>query len=528
MPASITRRGLIQTVGRLAGGSAAYATMNAMGLLATPARAYEGPPRPPSDTGGGHEVVILGAGIAGLTAAYELSRAGYAVTVLEANDRAGGRNRTFRGGDTIIETDGTQEVRWDRDPNLYFNAGPGRIPYHHRAVLSYVEEFGVRMEPIVNDNRGAFFQDDSAFGGRPIRNRQVTNDTRGFVSQLLHKAISQSALNQELTDFDREQVLDFVSRFGSLDKRGEYHGSARAGYDTLPGAGLTPAGAPLAPLDMSQILGSDLASYKLFFGEGFTQAATMMQPVDGMDKIVEAFVQRVGRMIEYRSVVKRLERSEEGARVTYTTADGSERTIEAENVIVTIPFSALGEVNSDFSPEVATAISDCAYVKACKTGFMSNRFWEKDDWIYGGISWSADDITQLWYPTAGMGTNRGVLVGSYIWSDEVGERFGALPFDMRLRMVIEQGAKIHATYADNVSDGASIAWANVPYVRGGWAEWTQEQRAASYPAVTRPDGPYHFAGEHISYITGWQEGAILSAHDTIRAIVERTTHTTAN
>lgn len=521
MTGTLTRRRLIQTVGSLAGGSAAYATMQAMGLLATPAAAYGGPPDLPSDLGSGRRVAILGAGIAGMTAAYELSRAGFDVTVLEATDRAGGRNRTYRGGDEIVEIDGIQRIEWDRDPGLYFNAGPARLPYHHQGILSYARQFGVPLEPIVNDNRGAYFQNDAAFGGTPIRNRRMVNDTQGFVAQLLHKAVSQNALDQELDGVDKETFLEFLSSFGSLSTDGTYAGSDRSGYETPPGSGLSPPGDNLAPLDMSEVLSSQFWGYQLFFGEGFNQAATMMQPVGGMDRIAAAFAERVGGMIGYGNVVTRLRRTETGAQVTYTDADGAEQMMEADHVIVTIPFSVLATIDTDFSDDVNRAISEVGYVKAGKAGFQSPRFWEREDWIYGGISWSADDITQIWYPTGGFGTDQGILVGAYIWNDEIGERFGAMSYPERLDMVIRQGAKIHPSYADHVTGGASIAWDKIPYAIGGWANWSSEARETSYPAVTRPDGPYYFAGEHISHITGWQEGSVLSAHDSVSAIAER-------
>ena len=81
-----------------------------MGLLATPA-AYAGPPALPP--GNGRRVLILGAGMAGMVAAWELGRAGYDTLVLEARGRTGGRNWSLRAGDEILETDSVQRVRWE-------------------------------------------------------------------------------------------------------------------------------------------------------------------------------------------------------------------------------------------------------------------------------------------------------------------------------------------------------------------------------------------------------------------------------
>jgi monoamine oxidase len=519
----MTRRRLIQTVGSLGGGAAAYATMQAMGLMVTPAAAYTGPPAMPTGLGQGNKVAVLGAGIAGLVAAYELSKAGYDVTVLEASGIAGGRNRTLRGGDIVVEDAGTQYVGFDPSPGLYFNAGPARLPYHHQGILSYCHELGVPLEPIVNDNRGAYFQDDEAFGGAPIRNRQLVNDTRGFVAELLSKAVNKNALDEELTALDRETFLDFLSRFGGLDDAGSYAGSNRSGYVDPPGSGLAAPGDALPPIDMVEMLRSDFWGYKLYFGEGFTQAATMMQPVGGMDRIVAALMERVAPLVKLNAEVKEIRRSGDGARIVYADARGTEQVLDADYAIVTIPFSVLSAIPNDFAPEVDAAIAACGYVKAAKAAFQSPRFWERDDMIYGGISWSSADITQIWYPTAGFGAPEGVLVGAYIWSDAIGEAFGAMSFAERLEMVKAQGARIHPKMPDLVGTGVSIAWEKVPHQRGGWASWEDAARADAYPAVTRPDGPFHFAGEHISHLTGWQEGSVLSAHDCVRAISDLTT-----
>ena len=131
---SMTRRNFIQSLGAVAGIEAVHRTMEALGLAGM-GTARAAAPDLPSGSGHGRSVVILGAGIAGMTAAFELSKAGYRCTILEATDRAGGRNLTVRGGDVIQETGGRQRVEFDRQGHLYANLGPARIPHHHRELL---------------------------------------------------------------------------------------------------------------------------------------------------------------------------------------------------------------------------------------------------------------------------------------------------------------------------------------------------------------------------------------------------------
>jgi monoamine oxidase len=61
----------------------------------------------------------------------------------------------------------------------------------------------------------------------------------------------------------------------------------------------------------------------------------------------------------------------------------------------------------------------------------------------------------------------------------------------------------------------------VPENLGAWADWSSDARKTAYASLCRPDGPIHLAGEHLSYVTGWQEGAVLSAQAAVTAITER-------
>src|SRR5262249_12241339 len=140
------------------------------------------PPELPQGSGTGKSVIILGAGIGGLTAAYELSRANYGCQIIELTDRAGGRNHTARYGTKIKEVneDGVEtEQVCNFDEGLYLNLGPGRLPYHHRLALHYCQEFGVRLEVYVMETMANLFQSDRAFERKPQIRRRIANDTNG-------------------------------------------------------------------------------------------------------------------------------------------------------------------------------------------------------------------------------------------------------------------------------------------------------------------------------------------------------------
>jgi len=514
----LSRRALIHLVGKAGGVAAAYHTMAAMGLLAVPP-AYAGPPALPP--GRGRPVIIIGAGIAGMVLAYELQKSGYQPKILEARTRPGGRNWSLRGGDTVTETDSTQQVTWDRNEHLYFNPGPARLPYHHEGILSYCRTLGVPLEVLCNDNRGALMQDDHAFDGAPQLNRRVVNDTRGYVAELAAKAVDKVLLAQPVSGEDKDRLRAFLRNFGALDKDFAYHGSSRAGWADPPDA--TQPGTPNEPLDLRQILASDFWRGPMQFGELSTMAATMLQPVGGMGRIGQALGRALPGVITYQAVVTQLRRTEVGARIAWKHAGtGTEHHIDAPFVVVTVPFPALSDVDADFAPATRTAMASVDYVPAAKVAFQaSRRFWELDHQIYGGISWTSRDATQIWYPSGGLQREKGILVGAYIWSDDIGNAFAAKPPTQRLSDTLDDVAHLHPEAPRWLGQGVSVAWKNIPYSRSGWAEWSREARATQFPVLLKGDGPYLFAGEHMSFITGWQEGAVRSAQKVLGDIAER-------
>ena len=227
----LTKRQLLQYVGSVAGAAGVYRTMATLGLLGVSGLTGCGSDSAVSQSvGDGRRVVILGAGIAGLVAAYELDKLGYNCTILEATARAGGRNFTVRRGDVIEEFNSMQRVDFDDDDDLYANMGPARIPYHHQTILGYCKSFGVGLEVFVNDNRGAFFQGSGFNADVPVTGREINASQRGYIAELLAKAVNKNALDDELSMEDKDSLLAMLGTFGGLSD-GVYTGSDRAGYE---------------------------------------------------------------------------------------------------------------------------------------------------------------------------------------------------------------------------------------------------------------------------------------------------------
>ena len=268
-------------------------------------------------------------------AAYELRKAGFDCTVLEARQRPGGRNWSVRGGDKVEFTDGTaQQCAFDQ--GLYLNAGPGRIPSIHRTLLGYCRELGVEMEVEINSTRSALVQNDHMFDKRPIEQRQAINDMRGHVAELLAKAVRQGALDQEITARDKERMVAFLRGFGDLGADYRYTGSTRAGVSRFAGAAdAEDEGRP--PLPLGALL--DAGFWQgLLLEERLDMQAVMLQPIGGMDRIAFAFARRLGNVVKYGCPVTEIRKTAAGVRVVYAEGEGRRtRAVEASYCVCAVP-----------------------------------------------------------------------------------------------------------------------------------------------------------------------------------------------
>ena len=504
-----TRREFLRQVAGAGGYRATYLTMQAMGLMGTAAAAE--PLNLPRGEAHGTKVVILGAGVAGLSAAYELGKAGYDCTVLEVRDRVGGRNFSIRRGTRLEMTDGSRQLcAFDQD--LYFNAGPARIPSAHQAVLGYCRELGIAMEVEINTNRGALLHNAAANGGKPIEMRQAHNDMRGAIAELLGKAMGAGALDQEFSAHDKERMLAFLRTYGDLDPDLRFKGTPRSGYTTLPGAGAQ-AGDHREPLPLATLLDIDMWSAVLF-EEAFDFQATMLQPVGGMDRIPLALAKKLKDRVRLMSEVTAIRRSGDGVRVDYADKrSGRRNSITGAYCLVTVPLPVLAAIECDFAAPHRAAIRGTAYGDAVKIAWQAPRFWETEAHIYGGISWVKGPTALVWYPSDRLFSAKGILLGGYVFGSAA-TALAQRPLAEQLDLSRAAVEGLHPGHGRDLDKPMAIAWSKVPYSLGIGARYTADT-ASNYTLLSEPDGPFYFAGEHLSHVGQWQEGAILSAHRAI-------------
>lgn len=514
----LTRREALSSIAAVGGEKAVKDALAALGLGPSSHRRPE-PLKLPEGLGRGTRVLVLGAGIAGLVTALELTRAGFAVQVLEARDRVGGRTWTLRNGDRVDYKDGrTQTAAFD--PGLYFNAGPARIPSQHRTILDYCSELGVPLEVLVNSSHGAQVRPDLAQSAFTVG--QATNDARGHVSGLLAKAVQRNALDDVLSSEERTRLLAFLQQYGDLSQELAYEGSLRSGHqESPPHPGALPNST--TPIGLDRLLHPEM--WGALLNSEFPEfSATMFQPVGGMDRITDALYQRVSEQVQLGAQVRKIRQRQNGVAVTYHDKySGREQVVRADYLICTLPLPLVAKLDTDFSDAIKTALLSTRNDRATKVAWQSARFWETDYRTYGGLSWVDHPARLLWYPSNDLNTREGLLVAGYV-TDKGAEAFGAQPLETQFASSSEAVELLHPGYSHHLRKPLAVSWEHVPFSEGPWLQRDHFPADAS-ALLERAQGRVYFAGDGLvqSGVGIWQESAANSARYAVGQLAEQVT-----
>ena len=500
----------------LAGG--AYPAMLAMGMLKpAPAHAFDLP-----GDGKGKKIIVLGGGLAGMTCAYELGKLGYEVTILEARQRAGGRCWSIRNGSTNTEIDKPMATA-KFDEGQYFNAGPSRIPHNHQLTLHYCKELNVPLQVYNNVNEGAYYfaEGKGPLSNKKIKAREVHNDVRGYMTELLAKSIDHSALDSALTKEDGEKIIEYLRAEGGLNADKLYKASPRRGYIISPGAG-NQSGTLGEPHKLADLLTSGLMDPDFYNVAEYTYELqmTMFQAIGGMDQIAMAMQKKIAPVLKTGAEVTNIVNTEKGVTVTFKE-DAAEHSVIADGCICTIPLPVLSNISNNFSGDVSRAIDTIGYMQTGKIGLQfKRRFWEEDDQLYGGITHTNNELTQIFYPSYDYLGKKGILIGYYNFNAKA-KATGELSYADREKLALQKGRLIHPQYDAEFESSFSVTWQKTKYNLGGWAEYNSDTRATQYPLLLKPEGRVYFAGEHLTYLNAWMAGAFESARSVVTSLHAR-------
>jgi monoamine oxidase len=515
---TVSRRRFLSDAGKAS--ALVYPAMLAWDML----RPSPAPPFELEGSGNGKKVVILGAGLAGMASAYELAKLGYQCTILEARERSGGRCWSVRKNSVNTETGGGLH-KANFDEGLYFNAGPSRIPHNHALTLHYCKELGVPLQVYNNVNESAWYfsEGKGPLSNKKIRVREIHNDMRGYTAELLAKAIDQSKLDTGLTAEDTQKLLEYLRAEGGLDIDKLYKVSSRRGYTEMPGAGDRPGkiadAHKLADIISSGLLDPDFYNVAEYT---FELQMTMLQATGGMDQIARAFEQKLGKLIRFNTQVTAIYNLPEGVRITYKDSQG-EKKLEADFCICTIPLPVLSNIDHNFASDASRAIDFITYNTTGKIGLQfKRRFWEEDEHIYGGITHTNNELTQIFYPSNDYLGKKGVLIGYYNFNEKA-KATGELSYTEREKLALQKGSLIHPQYPKEFENSFSVSWHKTQFSLGGWAVYSIQERQTYYKALQQPDKQVYFAGEHTTHLNAWMAGAFESARKTVADIHARTT-----
>jgi monoamine oxidase len=463
-------------------------------VLATPQEGLEPRPQPAK------RVIVIGAGLAGLVAAFELRRQGHEPLILEAQHRVGGRIYTLR----------------NFAPGLYAEAGGMRIPRAHGLTLAYCDLFGLELRLFVMGNPKGLvciggqrltaeeadanpdrlpFQLAAHERGRTINDLwdEATRDLREMVERE-----GEAAWDRIVAQYDRDSLREFLTAKGFSEGAIEAYGVLNFVEAELNSA-------------VVEELREDI-------GRAYVD---MQEIVGGMDRLPNAFYGQLHDVIRFGAEVTAIDQDPRSVTVHYQTKFGR-FSVSGDYAVCSIPFSVLQTVEAvkPFSREKQRAIRQLYYAASTKILFqVRRRRWEDIDGIYGGATVTDLPIRRMNYPTPNPSDPRGILLASYTWGQDAA-RWGSMDEETRIEQALENVAQIHPWIGEEFEVGASHAWYDDPWARGAFALFEPEQQTNLQAAIVQPEGRIHFAGEHTSLYHAWIQGALESGIRAAREIHE--------
>ena len=436
-------------------------------------------------------VVILGGGLAGLAAGFELKRAGHNITILEARKFPGGRVQTIR----------------DFAAGQYAEAGALSFPQSHEFTYGYATDFGLPLrsassfgfDSIANIRGSRFRIDVSGSADIPFQltARERAQGMYGIISLYLGDFIS-GVGNPRKPNWppDGLKAIDGVSLKQLLTDLGASDGA----IDIIAASQLGLLGFGLDSISaMDGVVTEAIAPNQIFY-----------EIVDGNDQLASALKRKVKKQFRKASVVRRIEQNQTGVTVTYSNSDGIQA-ITADRVICTLPFPILKDidVSPSFSEDKQRAINELKLTPVTRTYLQfRSRVWEQAG--LSGYGLSDLPIQNTYSPTFTQEGKQGILT-SYTGGQRALD-LGVLSESDRQNFVLRQMGNLFSGLDSQYDGGTSQIWHEDPWARGAYAYFEPGQMATLLPIAQRPEGRIHFAGEHTSAWHGWMNGALESGN----------------
>ena len=435
------------------------------------------------------KILIVGAGLAGLVAAYELVRAGHNVTLLEAQTRAGGRVLTLRS---------------PFGEGLYADAGATRIPDNHDWTLRYAELFGLPLEPFQPVDLSTVYhlrgrRQVAAPGANvdwpyPITATEKATGVTVLIRQIVDRATQEHGdptlsgwPSPSLRSYDELSFDDFLRTRGISPGGIELHRALSGGYD------------------YSAV--SALWVIRNRFWRQKTQRYSKI--TGGNDRLPEAFATRLAERIRYGTHVMSIEQDDRQVRANYLQG-GIRHSVTADRLICTVPLPVLRDISiPSLSPAKRRAIREVPYFNCTKVFLqMRKPFWV--DQRLSGFALSDLPVQEVWNLAHGERSSRGLLLAYMVGANAL--RMARKPEVERVRTTLAGMEAVFPGARDHYEGAATKSWDDDPWARGANAYYKPGQMTTLAPIVGVPEGRIHYAGEHTSPWNNWMQGALESGH----------------
>lgn len=476
MMSPLTRRSFL----RLSALSAGAVALPTAAVSAFPLRHLSPPKR----------VVVVGAGLAGLVAAFELVEAGHDVTVLEAQMRPGGRVFTVR--DPFAD-------------GHYADLGAARVFSTHDLTLRWCRHFGLDLVPFFPATGDAVHM----LGG--VRVRVPVGTSPDLARYALDFSDRERALGYD--GFAAESLAPLLALAGDVT-RPDWPPPALVPYDALTmrqytlQQGWSEASDRLLGLGFDDPQGGYYSALEMLREIALDPPGTQRLKIKGgTDRLPFAFATALRERIHYGAPVVAIEQDEQGVRAVVRQGDGH-MSVEAERMIVTIPFTVLRHL--DVRPALPAlkqrAIREMAYLPLTRVAVqVRRRVWEAE----GLSGWGMTDApSEVWHTTHDAPGPRGVVHAYFRQS--AAEQVESMSEGERVAFAVRHLDSALPGLAAEAEGAAGHDWNADPWARGGHAFCAPGQMTTLMPHAASPVGRIHFAGEHTSAWHGWMQGALAS------------------
>lgn len=441
-------------------------------------------------------VTIIGAGMAGLTAAYDLHRAGWQVTLLEARDRVGGRVHTMHGFSN----------------GLVAEAGGEYIDNHHTRMISLAKEFNLSLGKggswqSQNGDWGSFAGKTGALIDKNIWGIDLTNEIQKIWNAL-------AELGKEVTDpsnpltAPNAKKLDEQSAAEWINAQ-DVHPIARAAFSNHIRSEYTCEPEQFSLLDLAR-------NAALYYSDTQSWPLTV-RIIGGNDQLPQAIAKHLPD-VRFNTVVTSIQVQLEKVSLIYKQGD-SYHSIHSAFAILATPLTTarLIDFNSSLPLAHEKMVNEISYGAVTKVMIeYRRRFWHEKGWN-GRLS-TDQPIVYTWDATSHLEGEHGIIT-AYTGGGP-GTKLSALSDEDRKKIAISVIEKIFPGSSDLIENTATIAWINEPFTFCSYMALAPGQVTAHWQTLFSPAGRLFFAGEHATMYQGFMEGAVESGQRAAKNIME--------